>query len=178
MPGRLPPRFGRSQGRRTILRVVGGEVGYRFGGIDTDDLIEYLEDLKLRMIDLQPVFERYGEYIVGDHIPNQFAAQGTPRGWAALSPAYARWKAVNFPGMPLLQRTGRMKRGFSFEARPRSLRVINRVTAGQSTNIPRWRFHQEGTSRMPARPMLQFTNKDRDKMHEFVEAYLREALLE
>lgn len=158
------------------MRVVGGEVGYRFGGIDTDDLIEYLEDLKLRMVDLEPVFDRFGEYIVGDHIPNQFVAQGTPSTWAALSPQYARWKEVHFPGKPILERTGRMKRGFRWEARPRSLRIINRVTAGQSVKIPRWRFHQEGTSRMPARPMLQFTSQDRDKMHDFVEEYLRELL--
>lgn len=176
MPSRLPPRFGRSQGRRTVLRAVGGEIGYRFGSFDTDDLIEYMDELKLRMVDLQPVFERFGEYIVGEHIPHQFAVQGTPRAWAALSPAYARWKAINFPGMPLLQRTRRMVRGFSFEAKPRSLRITNRVTAGQSVKIPRWRLHQEGTGKMPARPILQFTNKDRDKMHEFTKEHLREAL--
>ncbi len=173
---KLPPRFGRSQGRRTILRVVGGELGYRFGNIHTDDLIEYLQDLGLRMEDLYQVFDRYGEYIVNEHIVQQFQARGTPQRWAALSPEYAKRKALQFPGMPILQRTQRMKHGFRWEAKPRSLRIINRVTAGQRVKIPRWRWHQDGTSKMPARKMLQMTDKDRAKLHEFVDEYLREAL--
>lgn len=158
------------------MRVVGGAMIYRFGSIDTDDLIEYLSDMGLRMEDLQPVFDRYGEYIVNEHIPRQFQAQGTPRPWAALSPEYARQKALSYPGLPILQRTTRMKRGFSWTAKPRSLRVNNRVTAGQSVKIPRWRFHQDGTGKMPARQMLQMTDKDRNKMSEFTAEYLRELL--
>ncbi len=168
-------RFGRSQGRRTVIRAVGGQVVVRFGDISTDDIVKYFEDLGLRMSDMQAVFDRYGEYIVDEHIPRQFRARGTPQGWAPLSPAYARWKATHYPGMPLLERTQRMKKGFRWEAKPRSLRIINRVTAGQSVRIPRWRFHQDGTGKMPARKMLQITQRDNDKLLELSQEYLEEA---
>lgn len=168
-------RFGRSQGRRTVVRAVGGQVDVRFGDIDTPDIVKYFEELGLRMEDMQPVFDRYGEYIVEEHIPRQFQTQGTPNRWAPLSPKYALWKSIHFPGMPLLQRTQRMKRGFRWEAKPRSLRIINRVTAGQSVRIPRWRFHQDGTSKMPARQMLQISQRDNDKLLELSTEYLEEA---
>lgn len=169
-------RFGRSQGRLTVVKVAGGELVVRFGSIDKDDLAAYLQDIDLRMQDIRPVLDRYGEYIVNEHIPRQFAAQGTPRRWASLSPAYARQKARRYPGRPILVRTGRMRRGFRWEARPRSLRIINRVRAGQrGRGLPRWFYHQSGTEKMPARPMLQMTDKDRDKLSEFTEDHLRAA---
>ena len=169
-------RFGRSQGRLTVVKVAGGELVVRYGSIDKDDFAAYLRDIGLRMQDIKPVLDRYGEYIVNEHIPRQFSAQGTPRRWASLSPVYARQKARQYPGRPILVRTGRMKRGFRWEARPRSLRIINRVMAGQKgRGVPRWFYHQSGTRKMPARPMLQFTDADRDKLHEFAEEHLRGA---
>jgi phage gpG-like protein len=170
-------RFGRSQGRLTVVKVAGGELVIRYGSIDKDDFATYLRNIGLRMQDIKPVLDKYGEYIVNEHILRQFVAQGTPRRWAPLSPAYARRKARRYPGRPILVRTTRMKRGFRWEARPRSLRVINRVMAGQKgRGRPRWHYHQEGTSKMPARPMLQFTDADRDRLHEFAEEHLREAV--
>jgi hypothetical protein len=169
-------RFGRSQGRLTVVKVAGGELVIRYGSIDKDDFAAYLKDIGLRMQDIKPVLDRYGDYIVNEHIPRQFAAQGTPRRWRGLKEPYKSWKARHYPGRPILVRTGRMRRGFRWEARPRSLRIINRVMAGQrGRGRPRWHYHQEGTSKMVARPMLQFTDADRDKLHEFAEEHLRGA---
>jgi len=169
-------RFGRSQGRLTVVKMVAGEIHVRFGQIDTDDLVEYMQDLGLRMEDLQPVFDRYGEYLVDEHILMQFRRQGFPKRWAALSPAYARWKARHYPGKPILEATGRMRRGFRWEARPRSLRVINRVRAGQQRGSqPRWFYHQSGTDVMPARKMLQITDDDHEQLQEFAREHLEGA---
>ena len=74
-------RFGRSQGRLTVVKVAGGELVIRYGSIDKDDFATYLENIGLRMQDIKPVLDRYGEYIVNEHIPRQFEAQGTPRRW-------------------------------------------------------------------------------------------------
>lgn len=169
-------RFGRSQGRLTVVKVVGGEMHVRFGDIHTDDLVEYLDDLGLRMQDLQPVFDRYGEYLVREHIPGQFRRQGYPKRWAPLSTKYERWKERHYPGRPILVLTGRMRAGFRWEARPRSLRVINRVRAGQGgRGQPRWFYHQHGTDVMPARPMLQITDEDRDTLQAMSREHLEEA---
>jgi len=161
----------------TVVKVAGGELAIRFGSIDKDDFATYLENIGLRMQDIQPVLDRYGAYIVNEHIPRQFEAQGTPRRWAPLSRAYAQQKARQYPGRPILVRTGRMKGGFRWEARARSLRIINRVMAGQrGRGVPRWFYHQSGTSKMPARQMLQFTDDDREHLHQFAEEHLREAV--
>jgi hypothetical protein len=33
-------------------------------------------------------------------------------------------------------------------------------------------YHQAGTSKMPARPLLQITKRDRDKLHELARDWL------
>ena len=166
-------KFGESQGRRTVINVVGGDVHIRFASLKETDLMEHLADMGLRMEDVRPVMERFGRYLVEEHIPHQFEVRGTPRPWAGLDQEYARRKAIRFPGMPILEATRRMKKGFSHEARPRSLRITNRVKAGQSAGSkPRWIYHQSGTSTMPARQVLQMRQIDYQKLREFASDHL------
>lgn len=167
-------RFGKSAGRLTVTKFVGGTMALSFSP-DVIDIIRFLEDREARLLDLQPALNEFGEYIVNEHIPNQFKTQGTPKRWAPLSAKYKRWKDRHFPGRPILVRTGRMKAGFRWEARKKSLRIINRITAGQrGSRTPRWFWHQFGTGKMPARPMLQITDADRAKLVEIVEEHLRD----
>lgn len=165
--------FGRSAGRLTTVKVIGGTIGIRFG--DTTDTIRFFEDKESKLSDLTEPLTRYGDYLVSEHIVRQFQRRGFPAGWAPLSPAYAEWKREHFPGRRLLELSGKMRRGFRFKAGPRSLRIINRITAGQKGNkTPRWFWHQFGTPKMPARPMLQVTDKDLAKLTEFVFDFLEE----
>ena len=177
---RLPRRLavGSSQGRRTVARVArsriavpGADVIVSDSGV-ADVMVDRLEGLNLRMQDFEPVFDIYGRYIVEKHIPSQFARKGYPARWAPLSPAYAAWKARHFPGKPLLVRMGKMKAGFTWEARKQSLRIINRVKAGQRGGVPRWIYHQDGTDRMPARRMVQIGAKERAKLREIARQHL------
>jgi phage gpG-like protein len=164
------PKFGRSQGRLTTVRVLGGTVQQSFGA--PADIIRFFDDQESKLQDLTEPLDRYGRYLVEEHIPNQFDVQGTPKKWAALSPKYRAWKARRFPGRPLLVRTGRMKAGFRWKAFKRSLRIINRVRAGQRSSTPRWFFHQFGGGPLPARPMLQVTDKDLAVLTGFVFEHL------
>jgi len=165
-------KFGRAQGRRTVVKVLGGTASLSFG--DTADVIRFYEDAERRLNDLSEPLDQYGRYTVEEHIPRQFAARGTPKRWASLSAKYAAWKAKYYPGRPLLVLSGRMKAGFRWKARKRSLQIINRVTAGQKgNNTPRWRWHQDGTPRMPARPMLQVTDKDLAELSRLIFAHVR-----
>ena len=116
------------RGKITVAKLVGATL---FIGLPTTEVLEQrLEDIGMRAKDLKPVLDAFGRHIVEEHIPAQFARQGTPRRWAPLSPAYKRWKDKHFPGRPILVRTGAMQAGFRWEAHPRSLRVVNRVMAG------------------------------------------------
>lgn len=143
----------------TVVKALGGEVMLSFGS--TEEIIRFFERAEGRLSDLRIPFDRYGRYLVEKHIPAQFKAQGTPKRWAALSEKYRRWKERRFPGRPILVLSGRMKAGFRWKAKKRSLQIINRVAAGQKGNkTPRFEWHQGGTPRMPARPMLQITDRD------------------
>jgi hypothetical protein len=163
--------FGFSQGRKTTVKIVGAEIMLG-GGIAKADVIRYLNDLHVRAQDMQVPLQRFGAYLVEQHIPRQFEAQGTPKRWAPLSPAYAAWKRRHYGNLPKLVLTGAMRGGFRWETTPRTLRVINQVKSGQRGGVPRWTYHQLGTEHMPARPMLQITNKDYARLREIVNLWL------
>jgi len=159
--------FGRSEGRVTIAKLFGADVIIRT--TDVDKTIVHLKDIAERMNNLEPVFDRFGQYMVREHIPMQFERKGTPRRWAPLSPAYARWKQRHYPGRPLLVLSGKMRRLFKYRAGPRSLRIDNRRRAG---NARLFDIHQFGASRAPARPMIQVTETDRDVFREMVREHV------
>ena len=165
-------RFGFSQGRKTTVKLVGSEVTVR-NAIEVDDFVAYLEALGMRFDDFQPVMERFGQYLVEEHIPRQFKQRGTPKRWAPLSPQYAAWKRRHYGNLPILMLSGRMAAGFKYETTKRTLRIINRVAAGQRGNkTPRWTWHQNGTATIPARPMLQINKFDYARLRQFAQAYV------
>ena len=154
-------------GSRTVVKLVGCEVVIT-ASKGSDAVAKRLDDVADNAENFQPVMQDYGDYLISQHIPNQFAKQGAPKRWARLSDKYAAWKRANYGNLPKLVLTGRMRGGFKYETGPRSLRVINRVTAGQGRNkTPRWVWHQDGTENMPARPMLQIGKKDHDMLRKF-----------
>lgn len=75
-----------------------------------------------------------------------FSSQG--RGsWQPLSAGYAAWKAVNFPGQPLLVLTGALSEA------PFKPQLVGESSFIIKAEAPfYWSYHQNGTSRMPARP--------------------------
>lgn len=101
---------------------------------------------------LNPVFEAEER--------RQFDAQGGgPRGgWAALSPAYARWKEQNFPGQGILRRTDAL-----YEALTESSSIFAERTQRGDTfefgtrGVPYASYHQVGTDGMPPRPPFDFS---------------------
>ncbi len=70
-------------------------------------------------------------------------------GWAPLSPAYAILKARRFPGKPILQATGTMRR-----AADNPERSVTPHTLTLTIDDPKLQYHQEGTPNMPARPLV------------------------
>jgi len=167
-----PQRFGFSQGRKTTVKLLGADVTVR-NGLEVDDFVAHLEALGMRFNDFQPVMERFGEYIVDEHIPRQFKRRRTPKRWAPLSPDYAARKRRLYGNLPLLVLSSRMRGGFKAQATKRTLQIINRVAAGQGRNkTPRWTWHQLGTETMPARPMLQINKADYARLRQIAQAYV------
>ena len=145
------------------MSVLGLSIEYRVGSESGPDSLQRLG----------VAFERAGAELVemGRHVfpllPAVFEAAearqfdeeggGPHGGWAELSEAYAAWKAQNFPGKPILERTGALREGLTaassaFGVRDWSASTFNFGTVG----VPYASFHQSGTTRMPARPPFDF----------------------
>jgi len=81
----------------------------------------------------------------------QFDTQGAFMGdpWAPLSPAYAAWKAIKYPGKPILQAEGDLRQAASSPRRETTPQTLTLTIAD-----PKAGYHQDGTGRMPARPLV------------------------
>lgn len=98
-----------------------------------------------------------------EEISGQFesrGARGVAGGWPELSPGYAQWKAVHFPGMPLLEATGSMRAALTESGSTHARREINPsdMTFG-TVGVEYFSFHQMGTPFMPARAPVDFGNE-------------------
>lgn len=126
---------------------MAGESGVRieFGGAP-----EQLQKLAVFMTDLRTFWPRIVPLVTG-WWREQFDTQGGFAGkeWAPLSPDYAARKAVMFPGKPILQATGALK-----QAASRPSRVQTPVSLTLTIDDPKLEYLQDGTDRMPARPLV------------------------
>lgn len=96
------------------------------------------------LADMRPFWPAFHEVFKAVEVA-QFASQGGAGGggaWAPLSAAYAAWKAVHYPGRPILVRSGALREamtggsGHIFEPTPTYVRL-----GGYS---PYGGYHQEG----------------------------------
>ena len=109
----------------------------------------------------------FGKHIFPELVPvleagveRQFDAEGTgPTAgpWAQLSAQYAAWKEDNYPGQPLLVATGALRDALTVDGSAHALRDYSASMFNFGTQgLDYASFHQTGTSRMPARPPLDF----------------------
>lgn len=105
----------------------------------------------------------------------QFASQGAKGAsgkWAPLSPAYAKFKAVEFPGQPILRATSSL---FDSLTRPDALDSIYRSEPMQLTmgsKAPYALMHQTGAGRLPARPPISLSENDKRKIQKAIQSEL------
>lgn len=140
-------------GRRTVVKVLGGEIEFRTMSRETPD--DWLLDVRGfgdRARNLTRVFDALRPTWV-KVVRGRFDSQGP--GWAPLKPSTLRSR--RFPGKPILQQTGKLKasltngRGMIWRAGPRSLRY--------GSSVRYYEFHQRGTRHMAARTMVVFTQQ-------------------
>ena len=108
--------------------------------------------IERRTHDYRPVFLLGRKSLEAANASN-FALGGLPSGgWAPLSPVTSAWKAENgFPPNPLI-RTGRLMDSLStLRGSPNE---INHHSATFGTDVKYAKFHQHGTTRMPARQIV------------------------
>lgn len=111
----------------------------------------------------------------------QFDAEGAgPTGaWAQLSPPYARWKEANFPGQPILVRTGALRAALTEGGAPGALRDVSSDSLAFGTaGVPYASYHQTGTGRMPSRPPFDFGAELEEGIQQAATAGVRAAVRE
>jgi hypothetical protein len=111
---------------------------------------EALSRLAASMLDLRSFWPLVIPIFIG-WMREQFETEGDFFGdpWAPLSPRYAAWKEQHYPGKGILIAEGDLRRAASS---PR--RTVGPLFLELEIVDPKVRFHQEGTSKMPARPLV------------------------
>lgn len=114
-----------------------------------DKTVEFLEALRKAIEEPQTPLESVGEYLLNFFSNDLFMTEGAAYGnrWEDLSEPYRTKKAEEYPGAGILVRTGEMMRGF------KALPVTDVLTIYNDTEYAK--YHQEGTSKMPQRILLQ-----------------------
>lgn len=118
--------------------------------VDFNGTPEQLQKLAVFLTDLRAFWPRVVPLVTG-WWRRQFETEGSFAGhaWSPLSPDYAARKASLYPGKGILQATGALRGAASRPARaqtPTSLTL--------SIDDPKLGYHQAGTPRMPARPLV------------------------
>ncbi len=96
-----------------------------------------------RAQDMRPAFDEMADSFE-EWMTRQFDTEGsyTTGRWSPLSPPYAKWKAKNYPGQGILQRTGRLFRQLTMQ--PFGVDVREPRYAIFGTALPYANYHQQG----------------------------------
>ena len=130
----------------------------------------FAEDVK----DAREPFEEVAEDF-RNIMSKQFGTEGTygSGGWAPLSPNYAEWKARNYPGARILERTGLLRDSLE-GANPYTIREIRPLEMTVGTKVPYGIFHQRGTKKMPQRKIINLTEADKTRWTKIFHKWLVE----
>jgi phage gpG-like protein len=103
----------------------------------------------------------------------QFESEGGygSGGWQPLSPRYAAWKAKKHPGRPLMVVSGLLKESLLGE-NPYSIENVTPKSMEVGTVVNFAIYHQKGTSKMPARQLIQLTDADKKRWVKYIQKYL------
>jgi phage gpG-like protein len=142
------------RGKNTVIKLVDGDITFSMQDPQMIAVTRPLEHYQTASRNFTPVYSRFWAYHE-QSIMRNFAAEGRPRKWAPLQPdTIADRIRRGFGAGPILQRSGRMMRGFRASWGPRAYRVWN--------NTDYWVHHQYGAPEadIPARPMLVLLPQD------------------
>lgn len=147
--------------------ISGFHVEYSVGNVPAGE--DVLERMSVAFERAGDNLTDFGKYVFPRLVPvfelelaGQFDAEGrgpAKGAWAQLSERYEAWKALNYPGAGILERTGQMHEALTSSSSPFARREISTDEFDFGTiNVPYASFHQSGTAFMPDRPPFDFTD--------------------
>jgi phage gpG-like protein len=100
----------------------------------------------------KPTQKEWAPILLKDHaVPwRQESDPTTGRPWASLSPKYREQKQKRYAGQPVLRATGKMQD---------SAKIVPKGDGFDVKTTQYGRYHQSGTSKMPARPWVGIPDK-------------------
>lgn len=94
-----------------------------------------------------------------------FQAEGGASGkWTALTAAYAKVKLRRWGNQPILTASGTLYRSLTQEGAEGSTFTESAQEMEVGTTIKYGAYHQTGTNKMPARPILDFTDEQEGQL--------------
>lgn len=128
--------------------------------------------------DLRPAWPAIAEEfyrIEEEHFSSQGARSGNQ--WQELSPKYAQWKSVNYPGQPILQRTGNLKRSLTGQDDPNAIYDPQPDSLTLGTSLSYAAYHQAGEGKLPQRPPIELREEDFQKLGDIARDELQDIAL-
>lgn len=151
-------------------------VGEIDGGVAFDRAFNRLDSLSdLRPL-WPPVIEEF--YLIETE---QFDSEGAAGGerWAPPSDPYAARKAQSFPGAPILQAEGDLRASLTDPEAADAVLQPREDELIIGTRVPYAMAHQRGTSRMPRRPPINFSEAQKRRIQKALQVglvrFIREA---
>lgn len=96
-----------------------------------------------------------------DAVERMFRTEGGDR-WDPLNPQYAAWKARHYPGQGPLVRTGEYFRASTTPGAPYNAIEVGKDSLTWGVELDRAVYHEEGTDRLPARPIFSLLETDEE----------------
>jgi phage gpG-like protein len=111
-------------------------------------------------------------------VEKTFTGQGRRYGgsWAALNEQTIKRKAAKGQDPRINIATGRMMRAFSLRGSEHQVLRVGTHSIELDSDLDYPEFIQDGTSKMPARPFIDFYPQDRKKWAQICKEYLAEAM--
>lgn len=130
-----------------------------------EQLAAALSGLERQLRDVRPIWPKVSstfDDIEKRHF-DSLGATGASGAWAALSEPYAKWKAANYPGEPILQLTGNLMRSLTTPFNPDTIFEMTPDTLTRGSKLPYANVHQNRKAG-PRRPPIDLTDLDKQKM--------------
>jgi hypothetical protein len=117
--------------------------------------------------------------VIAEAMHEQFATEGSHllgHKWAPLSPKYLAWKVKKGFHPERLRQTDQMRLGLI--GRPMPIEEYRPMSATFGTDDEKAHWHQEGTSRMPQRQIINVTDDLADDVNSVLARYIFENRLQ
>lgn len=146
--------------------------------INSKPVEKALGNFQASLADQSPALRRVADDF-REMIARQFSSEGRAEGtpWAPLAPSTLRRRRPGSTGAPILQSSGALLRSLTAPGAPGHVEQLEDQSLAIGSSLPYALFHQTGTRRIPARPMIVLSGARSERWVEMVRRNIEEKSL-